>query len=68
MLRLPRLYYEAFNPWGVVISIMVYMGRLTRRGTLFSLLIYEGVGISLIEVYEKVVKYRCHFGNKAQKG
>ena len=47
---------------------MAYTGRPPpERGTFFGLQVYEGVGISLVEVYEKEGKSVISVCKKAQK-
>ena len=46
---------------------MAYTGRLRPKG-FFSLQVNERVGISLVEVFEWVMKYVISVGKKAQKG
>ena len=36
---------------------MVYTGKLRPKGYLIRLQVYERIGISLAEVYERVAKY-----------
>ena len=46
---------------------MTYTGSTTERSTIFRLQVYEMVGISLAEVYERVGSV-ISVGKKAQKG
>ena len=46
---------------------MAYMGRLHSKGVPFSDFKYERVGISVVEIYEKVGSV-ISVGKKAQKG
>ena len=48
---------------------MVYRGRPRPKGVLFfGLLVYERVGILLVEVYERVGKYILSVCKKTQEG
>ena len=50
-----------WTPGGGVLPTIVYTGGLPpERGIFFRLRVYERVGISLVEVYERVGK--CHLG------
>ena len=55
------------SPGGGVLHMMAYTGRLRspERDTFFRLQVYERVGISLVEVNEKVGNSVCE---RAQKG
>ena len=49
-------------PWGGILPIMAYTGRLHPKGVpLFRLQVYERVAILLIEVYKKGREI-CHLG------
>ena len=51
------------------VPIMVYRGRPRPKGVLFfGLLVYERVGILLVEVYERVEKYILSVCKKTQEG
>ena len=58
------------HPGGGGVPIMVYRPVLAppKRGTFLRLLIYERVGISLVEVYERVGKYILSVCKKTQEG
>ena len=55
---------------GLVLFIMAYIKReaLSERGTFFRPQEYVGVGVSLVEVYERVKNTVISVGKKAKKG
>ena len=55
------------NPGGYSLKWPIWIGY-TRKGYHFRLQVYERVGISLVEVYDKIGKTVISVGKRAQKG
>ena len=50
----------AYRTPGVLLMMVLYREAVPERGTFLGFQVYERVGISLVEVYEKEAKI-CHF-------
>ena len=56
----------AYRTPGVLLIMALYWEAVPERGTFLGLQVYERVGISLVEVYEREAKI-CHFSLEGLK-
>ena len=56
----------AYRTPGVLLMMVLYREAVPERGTFLGFQVYERVGISLVEIYERVAKI-CHFSLEGLK-